>query len=315
MSTDTNRLDVICGYLHYLWSGPLQVVAIMALLVNLLGASAWSGFGFLVLLFPVQGFLMGWLAKIRKRNSSITDQRVRLTQEILNGIRVIKFYAWESSFLKRLSDLRDKEISLIRMLSYARAAVNAIITSVPIFSGVITFVVYAALGNDLKAEIIFPALTLINLLRLPMILFPMIVTQYVDGKVAVGRIQSFLLGEESTFKPEINQESKFAVEAKDAKFVWKTLPKEEEDGDGKGKGKEKEKGKEDDIELESKEEKHPFELDKFSLEIERGKLIAIVGAVGSGKSSLLSALLGEMSYEEGKVSFCGSVGYCPQQAW
>ena len=82
-------------------------------------------------------------------------------------------------------------------------------------------------------------------------------------EVAVGRIQSFLLGEESTFKPEINPESPFAVEAKDAKFVWKTLPKDDKDGDEKGK--QKEKGKETGIELEEKAEKHPFDLDKFSM--------------------------------------------------
>lgn len=107
-------MDSICGYGHMLWSGPVQLIVTIALLIRALGPAALVGVGILVALLPVQAIIMKRLAVLRGENAKITDQRVRTISEILQGIRVIKFFAWEDSFMKRIASLRSSELTKVR---------------------------------------------------------------------------------------------------------------------------------------------------------------------------------------------------------
>ncbi|CAG8808622.1 4507_t:CDS:2, partial [Cetraspora pellucida] len=126
MSTDTTRIDFVCGYFHMIWAAPIQICIILSLLIFNIGSSALAGFALLVILCPMQGKVMSLLARTRAKAADITDERVKLTQEILLGIRMIKYYAWEDSFADALNKLRNKEISLVRFLLTIRATITGV---------------------------------------------------------------------------------------------------------------------------------------------------------------------------------------------
>src|SRR5947207_8153001 len=126
MSTDASRIDFATGYCHIGWVAGIQVCIILAILIVNIGPSALAGFGLIILSAPIIGRIVRSLAKKRLNSTKFTDARVRLTQEILNSIRVIKYYAWEKSFLAKVIDLRESELKIVRFLLLMRAGVNAV---------------------------------------------------------------------------------------------------------------------------------------------------------------------------------------------
>ena len=126
MSTDTYRIDQACGLFHIVWTAPVaMVITLIVLLVNLT-YSALAGFGLLVLGTPLLTKAIKSLFVRRRAINKITDQRVSLTQEILQSVRFVKYFGWEGSFLERLSSLRKREIRSIQFLLAIRNAINAI---------------------------------------------------------------------------------------------------------------------------------------------------------------------------------------------
>ncbi|KAF8882127.1 P-loop containing nucleoside triphosphate hydrolase protein [Infundibulicybe gibba] len=256
-----------------LWVSPIQ-----------LGYSALVGLGFI---------LVRVMFSQRKKGVGITDTRIRLTTEVLQGIRLIKFYAWEEFYTGQIGKLREREIKTIRKSAIARSALIAVVTFIPVLASVLSFITYALSGHDLNIAIIFSSLQFFNIIRAPLIFFPFVLSSLSDALVALGRISKFLTAEELADPYLIDYESKPAVEV-DGAFAWETEGKLEEPKFSKGK---------------------PFELNNLKLSVEKGAFVAIVGRVGSGKSSILQAMIGEMRRTQGKVVFGGTVAYVPQTPW
>lgn len=126
MGTDTYRVDQACGFFHILWSSPVQIIFSLILLLVNISYSALSGFALLMLGIPLLSWVVKVLARKRMKMNLITDKRVALTQEILMGVRFVKFFGWEESFLKRLQELRRAEIGAIQFLLGVRSGVNAV---------------------------------------------------------------------------------------------------------------------------------------------------------------------------------------------
>lgn len=168
ISTDISRIDFCAGFFHMAWSSPVQMLICLILLLINLGPSALAGFGFFVLMTPVQTRVMKRMFAIRKKSMFWTDKRAKLLQELLGGMKVIKFFAWENSFLDRVADYRKREMLELRTLLLIRSANNAVATGMPVLASVISFIVYSVSGHDLDPAIIFSSLTLFNLLRLPL---------------------------------------------------------------------------------------------------------------------------------------------------
>jgi len=158
-----------------------------------LGTSALVGLGVMIILVPAQGFIASRLGRLRHALLAKTDQRVRIVNEILQGIRVIKYYAWEGRFAETVEDIRTKEVKILTSQATFRYFLSVISTILcllcsvpsaimvfflvasPVFVSMATFGVFAGLGNVLTPEIIFPALAYFNLLRFPMTFMPMLV--------------------------------------------------------------------------------------------------------------------------------------------
>ncbi|KAJ7054729.1 multidrug resistance-associated ABC transporter [Mycena amicta] len=306
-----------------------------------LGYSALVGLGVLLLGFPLQVILVRIMFTQRKKGVKITDKRVRLTNEVLQGIRLIKYYAWEGFYTKQIGGLREREIATVRKMaaaSIARAVMIGIITLIPTLASVLSFITYALSGHQLNIAIIFSSLQFFNIIRMPLAFIPFVLSALSDALVALKRIGTFLTAEELPEPYLITDTQVNAVDV-DASFTWETVGKLEDAKFGGGKGGggggaggkggggpggkkgskkppagAKKKGEEvlpttspgpASGTITPAEEEKPFELKDLKMHIPRGAFVAIVGRVGSGKSSILQALIGEMRKTEGTVNFQG----------
>jgi len=360
VSSDSARLQRLTGSVHYLWSAPIQLIAILFLLIRSLGLWSLVGFTVFVAVVPLQGVIMKYLVKFRRQTSILVDKRVKKTQEVIGSMRVIKFFGWEQSFLNILQKLREKEINRSKKGIILGANTHAIFGSIPFISSALTFIAYSAAGNKLTAAKVFSSLAFFNMLRGPLSILPNTFNQLADASVSLKRIKNVLNGEELDNLPEIDPNAEHAITIKDGEFNWETVKEDDKNKKGKwGKKGKKDKGKNEksklkkgdhesidssntlinsndranngtgDITDEFKKVKDSgssdsssidkpvdsFKLHDINIQIKRNSLTAIVGAVGSGKSSLINAIIGEMKLEGGKIVHGGTVSYCSQQAW
>ncbi|KAG0061844.1 hypothetical protein BGZ90_003357 [Linnemannia elongata] len=298
MSTDISRIDSAMMPFSILFSAPTFILIIMGILVYMMGPAALLGAVLLMLLNPIQAWGTARLGPVRKKASQFTDSRIKLSSEILQGVKVIKFFTWENNFLSKLAGIRVEELALVRRIFRNRSLLITTSSAVPIFASALTFVLYAALGHELKPEIVFPALAYYAVIRVPLLIVPNCYTSATDAFVAIKRLEDFLLSEDrpaDTLSP-IDETAEHALVMEDADFIWETLS-EAKDG-----------------EIQDVQENVPY-LNKVNLKIPRGSLVAIVGPVGSGKSSLLQAMIGTMTQSSGRIVRGSAISYAPQTPW
>lgn len=344
MSTDTNRIDKAAGWFHFIWTIPLTVLITIALLLVNLTYSALPGIAIFLLSTP---FLM-WAVKrifgLRARTNKFTDERVSLTQEVLQAIRFVKYYAWETDFLDRISAIRRKEIHGVQLMFMIRNLLTAIGTSVPMFASMLAFITFSLTNHELAPSSIFSSLSLFNGLRLPAMMLPMVIALVTDASSAVTRIEDFLLAEDTLFDQQPQAiDSENAVSMVDAAFTWEKAVDGQDHGGpqkGKGRGKKDKKAKKSAKKTENVSEKtgkssetsstdgdekvlegttesskEPFKIHGLNIDIAKGEFLGVVGGVGSGKTSFLASLAGEMRKINGNAVVGGSISYCPQNAW
>lgn len=316
MSIDVDRINLACGMFHMIWTAPISIIVTLILLLVNIGYSCLSGYALLVFGVPFLTYAVRFLVKRRRNINKITDQRVSLTQEILQAVRFVKFFGWESSFLARLKEIRSREIRSIQTLLAVRNGILCVSMSIPIFASMLAFITYALSKHELSPAPIFSSLALFNSLRMPLNMLPLVIGQVTDAWTALNRIQEFLLAEEQKEDIEKDGQMEHAIELEHASFTWERLPTEK-----KAEKKPRpaspagispvgtEKAEEEPTEPE------PFKLHDLTLEAGRNELLAVIGTVGCGKSSLLSALAGDMRVTGGKVRMSTTRAFCPQYAW
>ncbi|TDZ34577.1 Multidrug resistance protein fer6 [Colletotrichum spinosum] len=334
MSVDTYRIDQASALFHLTWTGPISCLITLVVLIINLSYSALAGFALLVAGIPLLTRAIRSLFKRRKSINKITDQRVSLTQEILQSVRFVKYFGWESAFLERLKEIRNREIHAIQILLAIRNAINAVSLSLPIFASMISFITYAKTDNALNPAKVFSSLALFNGLRVPLNLLPLVLGQVVDAWSSLKRIQDFMLAEEQEEDVVYKPDGDNALEMHKGNFTWERTPTQESEKTVAGKGAKKgpaqpagPKPKTDEPPASSgdstgdgastlvEEEREPFKLQDLNFEIKRDELVAVIGSVGSGKSSLLAALAGDMRKTSGETVLGASRAFCPQYAW
>ena len=348
MSTDTYRIYEGSGMFHLIWTAPFSaIITLVVLLINLT-YSALAGFALLVIGMPLLTRAIKKLLIRRRAISKITDQRVSLTQEVLQAVRFVKFFGWESSFLQRINEIRKREVSSIQVVLSMRNAILAVSMSLPVFASMLSFITYSLTNHALNPANVFSSLALFNSLRMPLNLLPMVIGQVTDAWAAMGRIQEFLLSEDQQDQITWDMENEKAVVISQADFTWEqnTVSTIEPGKSSKAQNvKEQQKGdrtskrwsqrlsrlgkKSSDETMvpesaanttaggaaEKPQQREPFQLKGIDLSVARDELIAVIGTVGSGKSSLLAALAGDMRMTQGKVTMGASRAFCPQYAW
>uniref|UniRef100_A0A673CNG5 ATP-binding cassette, sub-family C (CFTR/MRP), member 3 n=1 Tax=Sphaeramia orbicularis TaxID=375764 RepID=A0A673CNG5_9TELE len=284
MSVDAQRFMDLTTFLNMLWSAPLQIMLALYFLWQNLGPSVLAGVAVMILLIPFNAVIAMKTRAYQVEQMQYKDARIKLMNEILNGIKVLKLYAWENSFKEKVLAIRQQELNVLRKTAYLGALSTMAWTSAPFLVALTTFAVYVTVdkNNILDAEKAFVSLSLFNILRFPLNMLPQVISSIVQASVSLKRIQGFLSHDELD-PNSVDRKNTFSVTVVNGKFTW---------------------AKED-----------PPVLHNINVMVPQGSLLAVVGHVGCGKSSLISALLGEMEKLEGEVSIRGSVAYVPQQAW
>ncbi|RHZ55383.1 hypothetical protein CDV55_103099 [Aspergillus turcosus] len=322
LGVDVDRIDTASGMLHMIWVAPIGLIVALVILIVNIGYSALAGYALLVVGMITLAWGMRFLVLFRRAINKITDQRVTLTREILYSVRFVKFFGWESSFLKRLEAVRNREIGSIRRLLYVRHAVVVCMVSLPTFASLLSFVTYALTDHGMSPALIFSSLALFNVLRMPLIMLNLTITQTTDAWTALNRIQEFLQAEEKSDPVEWDTTMDKAIEVEHASFTWEQVQSNKEE-----EKKKEEKPKRNELspkvatpsstpdDNSDTTEHAPFKLTDINFEAGRNELLAVIGTVGCGKSSLLGALAGDMRLTEGKIRMGASRSFCPQYAW
>ncbi|CAJ0610332.1 unnamed protein product [Cylicocyclus nassatus] len=329
LSVDVNKFDMGFIFLHYMWVAPLMLIAYSYYLWQEIGPSAFAGFGALIVLIPVQGYFSRQMGRCRKEIAARTDKRISIMNEILNGIRVIKMYAWEGAFSEVVADLRRREMSKVRANAVYQSLVMGLFWSSGKLIVLFAVLCFVLTGNDLNAEKIFVASALYNACRLPVTLFLPFSLQFLfEVRVSIRRIQAFLeLEEFSSFAHESSlyhsdrSAHYVSSDAGEKQVLLKQVSNGNIANDLIHEKKPQDYGR---ITIQSlttswqvaeEDGEDIFAVRNLSLEAGPGDLVAVIGPVGSGKSSVLSSLLCEARRVSGKLTITGKVAYCSQDAW
>ncbi|KAJ3181681.1 ATP-binding cassette sub- C member 8 [Geranomyces variabilis] len=309
---DIEVQNELLPYLHQIWATPVQIVVVFALVGHLIGLAALPGFGIMMVLFAFSVLLDNMSAPAIGGMFVAKDSRLKRIREALQAIKVLKLHAWESFFAKSIHKARNEELAHLRKILLLRGSFATVGQLIVLGTSVTSFVVYYALGNTLSTDIIFAVLAYFNSLFVPIWYFSQILNMARMANASLGRMGSFFAAEElnissrfRTYNPAHQQ----SIVVKDATFEWPTAPVEDATEEGASAAT--------DADAKPKDEstKSLFSIDHLTLSIKAGTLVAIVGNVGSGKSSLLSALVGEMNKTSGDLHFNGNLAFSPQTPW
>jgi ABC-type multidrug transport system fused ATPase/permease subunit len=311
MAVDSFKVSEICAYLHFLWaSTPVQFVGSIALLYRILGFSSFVGIGMMGLLLPINMLISNKFNSIQKEILAATDERIHTTNEVLSNIRIIKFFAWEQRFMSLVGEKRSLEIKHIRRRYVVWAFAATVWSGAPIVITLLSFAVYTKVEKkDLVPSIAFTALSLFQILRIPLDQLADMIAHVMESKVSVGRVEEFLAEPETDkfhqLQEKFDEDDRPVIGFDNTSFSWGS------------------KGHFDTDAFKLLDLDFNFKTDGFNV---------IVGPTGSGKTSLLLALLGEMTLLQGDVYLPGnrsredldsdpdtglfdSVAYCAQTAW
>jgi len=338
MSVDAYRLCNSAPYLHLFWSAPFQLVVSTVLLYRVVGAAVFGGLSLMIVLIPVNTWIAQKQQTLNKAIMKIKDERSNVMDEILQGIRVIKYFAWERSFVGKVNEIRDREMALVWKNALWGIASVFLWSGSPMLVGLITFAFYVWAGNDLKPSTAFAALALFNVMRFPLNTLPMIISIIVESQTALDRLQGYLAADEIDRKYYRNHDKKEVKNPKGVEFSRVAPDSDTQAGEvrirdacfswAKGSPQEKKEDKRSkyrkflDIMLfslpktkENDTATYNVVLRDVDVQIDPGQLCIVVGKVGCGKSSFLSAILGELKKDAGDVLLTGKVVYAAQQPW
>lgn len=272
MAVDVQRVGDYSWYLHDMWILPLQIILALAILYKNVGlasiATLIATIISIVVTIPVARIQENFQDKLM----AAKDERMRKTSECLRNMRILKLQAWEDRYRIQLEEMRGVEFKWLRKALYSQAFITFIFWSSPIFVSAITFGTSILLGDQLTAGAVLSALATFRILQEPLRNFPDLVSTMAQTKVSLDRISSFLQEEElqedaTTVFPRGT--SDIAIEIKDGFFGWDPSSRPT--------------------------------LSGIQMQVKTGMRVAVCGMVGSGKSSFLSCILGEIPKLSGEV--------------
>ncbi|KAM4560262.1 ATP-binding cassette sub-family C member 4-like [Odontesthes bonariensis] len=288
LSNDVNRFDEITLNLHYLWVGPLQAAVIVVFLWHEIGPTCLTGVAAIAFMMPVQTWFGKLFGIFRSKTAVLSDSRIRIMNEVVSGIRIIKMYAWEKPLSALVTEVRRKEIGQILKSSYLRGLNMASFFASSKITVFFTFTVFALLGNPITARSVFVTVSLYGTIKLTVTLFfPLAIEKLSETVVSIRRIKNFLLLEEVERHHSglpLKERKENSVEIEKLTCYW-------------------------DKSLDSPS------LENITVTAKPHQLLAVIGPVGAGKSSLLSAILGELPRDTGKLTVEGQLTYASQQPW
>ncbi|XP_004424724.1 PREDICTED: multidrug resistance-associated protein 5 isoform X1 [Ceratotherium simum simum] len=353
-SNDGQRMFEAAAVGSLLAGGPVVAILGMIYNVIILGPTGFLGSAVFILFYPAMMFVSRITAYFRRKCVATTDDRVQKMNEVLTYIKFIKMYAWVKAFSQIVQKIREEERRILEKAGYFQSITVGVAPIVMVIASVVTFSVHMTLGFDLTAAQAFTVVTVFNSMTFALKVTPFSVKSLSEASVAVDRFKSLFLMEEVHMIKKKPASPHIKIEMKNATLAWdfshssiqnspKLTPKTKKDKRAARGKKEKvrelqrtehqavlaeQKGH---LLLDSDERPSPEEeegkhvhlgnlrlqrtLYNIDLEIEEGKLVGICGSVGSGKTSLISAIFGQMTLLEGSIAVSGTFAYVAQQAW
>ncbi|KAJ8047636.1 ATP-binding cassette sub-family C member 9 [Holothuria leucospilota] len=350
MSVDAQNILMVFQWVHYCWSIPYQLIGYLVLLYKFLGVTSLIGSVIFFICIPIQTLIARKLANYQKKKLNYGDLRLKQTNEMLQGMKLIKLYAWEEIFLDSVGKLRGSEISMLLNSTSWRVMLYTITTAAPLLVTLVCYGLYGIIsGKALTPDITFSSLSIFNNMFVPLIILPQVFTFYANAIVSTGRLRTFFSAPEveenqdGRVKTENNEDEDNDDDYVDDEITsdgiqiqqpgtYRPLESQRShnsvDGGQTSRQVPQPPIREDlpkgvDIKVVNgnfswDSESSELILSDMNIEIPAGKLTMVVGQVGSGKSSLLAAFLGEMSTKGGFVQWnsrIGSVAYAAQKAW
>ncbi|XP_018346781.1 PREDICTED: multidrug resistance-associated protein 4-like [Trachymyrmex septentrionalis] len=354
VANDVNRFDLVSIVIHYMWSAPLSALIVAYILYQQIGYAGLIGIAAIFVVVPIQSYAGKLTSKFRLQTAIKTDERVRLMDEIISGVQVIKMYAWEKPFCAMVELARKLELRVVTKSSYIRGiymTFNLFTTRMALYCTLIAMLMF---GDNLTADKVFVVSSYFNILAHTMTgMFVRGFAELAECMVAIRRLQTFLMFDEFQGSNVVVSKASASYANSDLKrFSKPDLPYiDDDDVDSRGEyldennDRRKQNGSlvvssdllkntanfvEENksiynmnnwainiINVTAKWDERQSEniLENLNLEIEKGKLYAVIGMVGSGKSSFLSAILGEISLIKGQVKINGGISYASQETW
>ncbi|XP_052108530.1 ABC transporter C family member 13 isoform X2 [Arachis duranensis] len=300
MSVDADRTVNLCNSFHDTWSLPLQIGVALYLLYTQVKFAFVSGLAITILLIPVNKWISQLIAIATEQMMKEKDERIRRTGELLTYIRTLKMYGWELIFSSWLMETRSLEVKHLATRKYLDAWCVFFWATTPTLFSIFTFGLFTLMGNQLDAAMVFTCLALFNTLISPLNSFPWVINGLIDAFISSRRLSRFLSCPEhrsnvgdtgssssSFLSKQPDSSQRLAIIVQDVSCTWSS----------------------------SDEPPLNMVLNHVTLSLSKGSFVAIIGEVGSGKSSLLYSVLGEAQLAHGYIYCDGSVAYVPQVPW
>ncbi|KAK8805917.1 hypothetical protein WA158_002573 [Blastocystis sp. Blastoise] len=307
MSTDTNVLQQFSLYFLVTISAPILMIVAIVMIYQIIGWMTWIAVALLVVMLIIQVVSGMFARNFKVKGLLLTDNRIKLLNEVLIGIRVIKYYCWEKPFLCKIDEIREKELKQLANMSWLMTITTDILLQIiPYLIPFVIFTIYPSVtGESLRPSVIYTLLSYFDMLRVPFMILPICIMMLVQFNVSLKRINNFL-----------------SLDEVDDSLVYRNLTKSDsiefEDEDGQKKKIYNYNSNDDAIYIED----GSFAwgngdniLRNINIKVKKGSLVAVVGRVGSGKTSFVSALIGEMTKNSGCCILNGSVSFASQQSW
>ncbi|KAL0364280.1 UNVERIFIED_CONTAM: ABC transporter C family member 3 [Sesamum angustifolium] len=290
INVDAERIGDFCWYFHGIWLLPVQIIFALIILYKNLGAAPSFAALFTTIFVMVSNTpLANMQERLHTKIMEAKDSRIKATSETLKSMRVLKLHSWESTFLKKLLQLRETERGWLKKYLYTSSAVAFLFWASPTLVSVVTFGVCVVLGTPLTSGTVLSALATFRILQEPIYNLPELISMIAQTKVSIDRVQSFIMEDDQKRLLHYCTASKpgIAIEIEAGEFAWQNR-----------------EGKKPTIKITKK------------LKISKGSKVAICGSVGSGKTSFLCSILGEIPRISGpSIKTYGSKAFVPQSAW
>ncbi|KAJ3222977.1 Multidrug resistance-associated protein 1 [Chytriomyces hyalinus] len=320
IGTDAASLLGFIDAVNKMWSMPIQIAVSLYFVSRLLGPATAVAAGVFLGIMAISAAASPRMGAFFQEYMGALDKRTALLREFLYGVKVVKYHAIEEHSRKKISAARGDQVKALYKIVFGFLVLISLMFVQASMTAPLTFIAYGALGNKLKQETIYPALSfLTNLMGISGNL-PQIIVAIMQAHTAYYRISKFILAEEQKaedaleFLP-ISDSQAVSIRVENASFTWESAKDKSDAGSKQSKGAKGSKAENADGTEMASLDTDVFKLVGINLSIKRGSLVAVIGATGSGKSSLLSAISGGMRKMDGEASVHGSVAYCGQEPW
>ncbi|KAG9123240.1 hypothetical protein FRC07_000064, partial [Ceratobasidium sp. 392] len=303
MSNDANRIGKTVSGAYLIYGAPFEIIFACTFLYQILGWSAFVGFSVLVIAMPVNHFLSRRSVVLSRGLMLARDKRMDALNELILGIKFIKFFAWENQWIRRITKRRAKELTWLKHERINQMAFSFVWQLAPTMVAVVSFFCYVALGNELTVSIAFTSIALFNMVKSPLNVIPQWIVSIMQAGVSMGRIAAFLSEDEvpeavsllkSSSRTRAGPEKPMQII--DGSFVWNSSQTQSAESLNTARHQRTLSFDDDSDDSETR-----FELLGVDLTVPEEKLTLITGPTASGKTALLMALLGEMTITSGEL--------------